>query len=153
MLAGVSEGKYCFHLHGRNVSQGNQQNCLLFTSCWLLAWLIDFDPEEGCTAFLWNIGKFVSDYTAFIVTAMRANIFSCSRYYAMTVRWAVIPDQFLDNGSLNTFPRQWKTVKIREWTVLPARLWRGVSKKRSGATKSVDNFFHSFIIHDLQNLQ
>jgi hypothetical protein len=72
-----------------------------------------FDPEEGCTTFLRSFGKFLSDYTAFIVTAMRINI-SYSCYYATTVRWAVIPYQFLGKGSLNTSPRQRKTVRIRE---------------------------------------
>jgi hypothetical protein len=29
-----------------------------------------------------------------------------SRYYAAIVKWAVISDPFLRNGSVNTFPRQ-----------------------------------------------
>jgi hypothetical protein len=120
-VSGSFGGTYCYHLHGRNISQSNQQTCCLLTSYWLLDRLTFFDPDDGSMTFLWNIGKFLSDNTAFIVTAMRTNIFSYSRYYAMTVRWVVIPAPFLGNGSVNTFPRQWKTVSIREWTMLPKR--------------------------------
>jgi hypothetical protein len=62
-----------------------------------------------------------------------------SRCYATIVRWTVISDPFLGNGSVNTFPLQ----RLRmQWGKPDCRLRgprRGVIKKKTGATKSVDS--------------
>jgi hypothetical protein len=55
-----------------------------------------------------------------------------SRCYAMIVRWAVILDPFLCNGSVNTFPLP----TTRETGCCLRGPHRGVLKKRTGATSS-----------------
>jgi hypothetical protein len=62
-----------------------------------------------------------------------------SRCYAMIVRWAIILDSFLGNGSLNTFPRQRLQIKRGKLGVSSAVRAEDL-KNRTGATNSVDSW-------------
>jgi hypothetical protein len=97
----TNTGSYCFFLY----------ILLAYLQSTLIHWLIcrcSYDRVHWSQKFIIVCNYYNYYYSVY------------SRHYATIVRWAVISDPFLGNGSVNTFPRQPLRIQWRKRAVVYA---------------------------------